>query len=198
MARRKPNIEKVSIAPPPAFVQSDKPPKKRPGKVKPCVALEKAKRVDHDVIVDILKRGNPTAENPLEKFPPPNGGPLVPTITDEQVYELSLLGCTIVEIAAIFGVDEKTIDRRFSAVHARGKAMLSAQLRSWQLDLAKDQHPTMLIWLAKNYCGMTDSPLVVHSETTRVLPPDELRAKLSALVVNRLQVYTNKNEGSNE
>jgi hypothetical protein len=78
-------------------------------------------------------------------------------IDERQVRELAGMGCSYAEIAAVVGCDASTLTRRFAQVIKDGHEHRNASLRRTQYDVAVNgKHPTMLIWLGKQYLGQTD------------------------------------------
>jgi hypothetical protein len=73
-----------------------------------------------------------------------------------QVRKLATIGCTQVDIAEYFGVDEKTIRNRFSEDFSLGKADGKYSLRRMQWKQAAGGSDKMLIHLGKVYLGQTD------------------------------------------
>lgn len=91
------------------------------------------------------------------------GRPLKPI--DWKVFDgLCRLHCTEKEIASFLGVAVDTLDRACKREHGAGFKELyeqkaaggKASLRRMQWKLAEDGHPTMLIWLGKQYLGQRD------------------------------------------
>ena len=81
-----------------------------------------------------------------------------------QLEELCKIQCTKRECAAVLGVSEDTLDRRvreetgegFAAFHRKHIEFGQASLRRAQFAKAIKGHPTMLIWLGKQYLGQRD------------------------------------------
>jgi hypothetical protein len=79
-----------------------------------------------------------------------------------QVEELTRIGCTEEDMAAVLGVSVDTIQRRkhtcpeFRGVIEKGRASLRNSLRRLQVKKALEGNTTMLIWLGKQYLGQTD------------------------------------------
>lgn len=75
--------------------------------------------------------------------------------------------CTGEEIAAILGVEYKTLERACKrekrkkfGEYLREKAMHGNEsLRRRQWKQAQEGNPTMLIWLGKQWLGQSDSPV---------------------------------------
>jgi hypothetical protein len=83
------------------------------------------------------------------------GRPLKP-IDGEQVYRLARLGCTQVDIAEFFGVDEKTIRNRFSEEFRQGKEQGKISLRHLQWKRARAGSDAILIHLGKHMLNQGD------------------------------------------
>ena len=78
-----------------------------------------------------------------------------------ELEKLCLLQCTDAEIAAWFGVTERTISRRrkikkFADVMERGKMKGKISVRRMQMKLLENGNATMGVWLGKNILGQTD------------------------------------------
>jgi hypothetical protein len=78
-----------------------------------------------------------------------------------ELEKLCLLQCTDAEIAAWFGVTERTISRRrkikkFADVMERGKAKGRISVRRMQMKLLENGNATMGVWLGKNILGQVD------------------------------------------
>lgn len=76
------------------------------------------------------------------------GRPRVP-VDVEKVKALCQIGCTAEEIAAVLGVDDKTIARRFGAAIKTGLAMKRASLKRTMHRLAMAGNIPALIFTAK-------------------------------------------------
>ena len=82
----------------------------------------------------------------------------------EQFDRLCLIQCTLEEIASFFDCSADTIERAVKREHGvtfaehfgqkRGKGKISLRRAMWTK--AIEGNPTMMIWLSKNYLGMTD------------------------------------------
>lgn len=77
----------------------------------------------------------------------------------DDVWRLAALGCKDIEIADWFGIDSNTLRYNFSVELIKGRETLKQSLRRKQIEVAMSGNPAMLIFLAKNYLGMSDSPL---------------------------------------
>ncbi len=74
------------------------------------------------------------------------------------------IGSTDEEIAGVFGVNVKTIERRkkskkFREAMEHGRAIGKTSLRRSQWNLAEDGNPTMQIWLGKQMLGQKQHPV---------------------------------------
>ena len=97
-----------------------------------------------------------------------------------ELERLSALHCTDEEIAAWFGVNTRTIERRrknpkFAEIMSRGRAKGKISIRRQQLKLLEAGNATMGVWLGKQILGQTDAvqhqmngPLAAH--LTVVIP----------------------------
>lgn len=77
-------------------------------------------------------------------------------IDPKMVSLLAQRGCKTIEIATALECSPDTIQRRFAAELAKGRADLKLSLRQWQLEAAKRGNITMLIWLGKQYLDQTE------------------------------------------
>jgi AraC-like DNA-binding protein len=84
-------------------------------------------------------------------------------LNEDQVEELAAIGCSDAEIAAVAGVSESTLQRRFDTHIKKGRAALRAGLRRKQLERANAGSDTMLIWLGKVYLDQRESATLTHA-----------------------------------
>jgi hypothetical protein len=70
-------------------------------------------------------------------------------ISPAQVAKLTALGATTKEMADFFEVSPDTLERRFAAEIAKGRANLKIRLRRLQLRAAEQGSVAMLIFLGK-------------------------------------------------
>ena len=82
-------------------------------------------------------------------------------ISQTELEKLAALQCTHAEIAAWFGVTERTIERRlrnpkFAAILERGKHKGRISLRRQQMRLVEEGSASMAIFLGNNYLKQTD------------------------------------------
>ena len=69
---------------------------------------------------------------------------------------LSSFGCTIMEIAKFFIVDESVIRKDYVEEVRRGKEQMKLRLRQLQWKFAEQGNTSLLIFLGKNYLNQTD------------------------------------------
>lgn len=83
-------------------------------------------------------------------------------IDEAELERLASAGALNSEIAAVFGVDDQTISRRFSRILAKKRAQRRIELRLAQTDAAKAGNATMLVWLGKQELGQSDEVVTVE------------------------------------
>lgn len=83
----------------------------------------------------------------------------------KHVEYFGKLGLSFQDMAALLECDIHTVsdymndqDSKFSKSYKRGAARTSEKIRARQIQLALDGHPTMLIWVGKNWLGQVDTP----------------------------------------
>jgi hypothetical protein len=90
-------------------------------------------------------------------------------IPPNEVQRLSALGCKDTEIADWFGIDGNTLRYNFSVELIKGRESLKQSLRRAMLHNAiVNNNAALQIFLAKNFLGMSDSP--VDSQANTPLP----------------------------
>jgi hypothetical protein len=89
-------------------------------------------------------------------------------VFDEDVYKLAAMGCSNIEIARWFDIDQNTLNYNFNTILAKGREELKHSLRRAQIKLALSGNATMLIWLGKNILGQSDNPF--DSDDKQPLP----------------------------
>ena len=90
-------------------------------------------------------------------------------VPPDQVYELASIGCDDREISKFFGVKEDTLRYNFADELTKGRATTKIRLRRAMMHNAiENMSNSVQIFLAKNYLGMTDSP--IDSEANAPLP----------------------------
>lgn len=91
-------------------------------------------------------------------------------LDQEQVQKLASLGHSDSIIAVLAGVSENTILRRYGPYLKAGRAELHQQIRTLQLQRARDGSDTMLIWLGKCVLGQREHiEQTVHTEAKIVI-----------------------------
>ena len=99
---------------------------------------------------------------------------------DIRVVEgLAAIGCTYDEIAATLGCSIDTVRDRirdesteFSKAYKKGASAVRISLRRHQINLAKKDNATMLVWLGKNMLGQSDHIGIGESEKLRPVESD--------------------------
>jgi hypothetical protein len=89
-------------------------------------------------------------------------------VPPDQVEELAALGCTDRDIANFYGIKEDTLRYNFADYLIKGREELKISLRRSMLRTAHSGNAAVLIFLAKNILGMTDTP--VNTEDKKPLP----------------------------
>jgi DNA-binding CsgD family transcriptional regulator len=124
-------------------------------------------------------------------------------IDPEQVEQLAQIGCPTDEIAAVLGVNERTIERRFVARIKSGHHKLKTNARSMLVKKAKSGDTACIIFLAKTVCGMKeygDTVINVSATATggHITISDEQKKELSRMAhIIRRQVLTEARGNSN-
>ena len=102
-------------------------------------------------------------------------------IPEEDVLNLAEIGCTNVEIAGFFKVDESTIRKRFPEILTKGRESGKIRLRKKQFSVAMKGNVSMLIWLGKQILGQKDKTETEHGEK------DSLQ-----ILIDTINAYGNK------
>lgn len=89
-------------------------------------------------------------------------------IPEEQVMELAKLHCTNQEMADFFEVKLQTFMDNFRDIITKNKLITKQRLRQKMLQQALSGDRVLMIFLSKNYLGMSDNP--VGDESTEILP----------------------------
>lgn len=77
-------------------------------------------------------------------------------IDAETVEKLAALNCSSEEVADWFGVDKRTIERRFMSQLKKGRSNGKISLKRKMFEMAIGGNCTMAIWLSKQMLGYTD------------------------------------------
>ena len=113
-------------------------------------------------------------------------------VDKELIYKLAAIHCTNKEIASVVGIHIDSLQRHYSDILIAGRESGKGKLRRRMWEEAMKGNVTMLIWLSKNYLGMTDS--VVVSDEKRALPwsddDDNKIAETTATNTDAVVVYT--------
>jgi len=89
-------------------------------------------------------------------------------VVPKDVYNLAVIGCNDREIATWFDINENTLKYNFSSIIAKGREDLKHSLRRAMIKNALGGNAALQIFLAKNFLGMSDTP--VNSEDKLPLP----------------------------
>jgi len=90
------------------------------------------------------------------------------TVVDpNEVYKLSMIGCTDSEIADWFVINVQCLRENFEPELSKGRAGLKQKIRMYQIQMAEKSAP-MLIWLGKQYLGQSENP--INTEANQPLP----------------------------
>jgi hypothetical protein len=86
-----------------------------------------------------------------------------------EVYKLALIGMNWDEMADFFQVTHSTLKYNFSSYVAKARSEMRSRLRRsmWQ-NAIDGKNVVMQIFMAKNYLGMSDSP--VNTDGRQPLP----------------------------
>ena len=74
----------------------------------------------------------------------------------DKIQMLASFGCSIIEIAKYFKMDESTVRKNYKDELETGRESLKVRLRQLQWDHAARGNTALLIWLGKQYLGQTD------------------------------------------
>lgn len=90
----------------------------------------------------------------------------------ELIQKLAEIHCTYDEIAAIMGCCRDTLHRKYSDVIKKGQTIGKRSLRRAMFDKALNgKNTTMMIWLSKQYLGMTDK-VETHQVEEKTTDPE--------------------------
>ena len=98
-------------------------------------------------------------------------------IDEKQFNALCKIQCTIVEIAAVLNVDQKSIrawcrrefGKSFSDLYKERRAVGAVSLRRAQWKTAvEDGNPTMQIWLGRNYLNQSENGIMNQEDEDHV------------------------------
>ena len=101
----------------------------------------------------------------------------------EKIIAMMRIQCTQDEICEVYGVDEKTLNRRlaergegsFSACYKKHSGQGKMSLRRMQWRAAEEGNSTMLVWLGKQVLGQRDK--IDHDNTSTdgsLTPPSRI------------------------
>lgn len=87
----------------------------------------------------------------------PGAGRPIKTLDEQTVLHLASLGCNCAIIAGCFGVDETTVENKYSGIIKNGRFHLKKNLLAVLYDKAVNKgDTTCLIWLSKQYLGFKE------------------------------------------
>tara|TARA_Y100001973_G_C5202542_1_gene338939 strand:+ start:2554 stop:3012 length:459 start_codon:yes stop_codon:yes gene_type:complete len=89
-------------------------------------------------------------------------------IPEEEVAKLAQYHCTNKEMADFFGVKLQTFMDNFRDIITKNKLITKQRLRQKMLQQALSGDRVLMIFLSKNYLGMSDNP--IDNESTEILP----------------------------
>jgi hypothetical protein len=111
-------------------------------------------------------------------------------VDENTVQRLAGIGCTVAEIAAVTGVDKRTLERGYAASIEKGRERGKRSLRRMQWKAAKTGNVTMMIWLGKQLLAQADrqevtgkdgGPIQTAHETRHTVDYDAIEAELRAI-----------------
>lgn len=85
-------------------------------------------------------------------------------IKGEDVEKLAGFGCTNTEIASFFGCSSDLIEKSYSEYVTKGKEKGKIRLRQLMFRSAESGNVAMLIWLSKQYLGMSEKQDIALTE----------------------------------
>lgn len=94
-------------------------------------------------------------------------------VDEKVVLALAQRHCSVREIAAVVGVSEDTLYRRYAAVIKKGRADARWRLRDRQWQSAMAGNTTMLIWLGKQMLGQSDRLELTGADGDPLFPEDQ-------------------------
>jgi len=100
----------------------------------------------------------------------------------KEFESLCEIQCTLIEVASWFRCSEDTIERRvkekydttFAEVFKLKRGVGRISLRRRQFQKAEEGHPTMLIWLGKQYLDQKDKVVNLEPKKEEYIPPASL------------------------
>lgn len=80
-------------------------------------------------------------------------------VPPHEVFKLASIGCKDTEIADWFGIKKDTLAYNFATELTKGRETMRQSLRRKMLETAMSGNAVMMIFLAKNFLGMSDNPV---------------------------------------
>ncbi len=74
----------------------------------------------------------------------------------DKIQMLASFGCSIVEIAKYFKVDESTVRKNYQDELETGRESLKVKIRQLQLKFAERGNTALLIWLGKQFLDQSE------------------------------------------
>tara|TARA_R110000803_G_scaffold154604_1_gene219372 strand:+ start:1111 stop:1500 length:390 start_codon:yes stop_codon:yes gene_type:complete len=91
-------------------------------------------------------------------------------IPEEEFYKLACLHCSWKDLSDFYSVPVGTLRDNFADLYIKGTQTTKQKLRQKMLETAMSGDRVMMIWLSKQYLGMTDSGINDGSEEDNMLP----------------------------
>ena len=91
-------------------------------------------------------------------------------IPEEEFYKLACLHCSWKDLSDFYSVPVGTLRDNFADLYIKGTQTTKQKLRQKMLETALSGDRVMMIWLSKQYLGMTDSGINDGSEEDNMLP----------------------------
>lgn len=117
-------------------------------------------------------------------------------IDEDQVTRLAMINCSHAEMAAVLDCSEDTLERRFAAAIAKGRAAgrMSLKRKQYEMAMRGNGHYGMLVWLGKQLCGQSDkqevsgsTDITIHKSKEQKQFIEEFKKQLEASSNERKQ-----------
>jgi len=90
-------------------------------------------------------------------------------IPEEEFYHMACLFSTWKDFSDYYGVPETTLRNNFADLFTKARQTTKRKLRQKMLETAMNGDRVMMIWLSKNWLGMSDNG-VQENEEDKMLP----------------------------
>ena len=90
-------------------------------------------------------------------------------IPEEEFYHMACLFSTWKDFSEYYGVPETTLRNNFADLFTKARQTTKRKLRQKMLETAMNGDRVMMIWLSKNWLGMSDNG-VQENEEDKMLP----------------------------